>query len=46
MAVDTQQIMDEATKLGELVAQHPAIARYKDARRAVENDSDANHLMA
>jgi len=46
MAVDTQQIMDEATKLGELVAQHPAIARYKDARRAVEQDTDANQLMA
>jgi len=46
MAVDTQQIIDEATKLGELVAQHPAVARYKEARRSVENDSDANHLMA
>ena len=46
MAVDTQQIMDEATKLGELVAQHPAVARYKEARRSVENDGDANHLMA
>jgi len=46
MPVDTQQIMDEATKLGELVAQHPAVARYKDARRAVEQDTDANQLMA
>ena len=46
MAVDTQQILDEAGKIGELVAQHPAVARYKDARRAVEQDSDAHHLMA
>jgi cell fate (sporulation/competence/biofilm development) regulator YlbF (YheA/YmcA/DUF963 family) len=45
MAVDTQQIMDEATKLGELVTQHPAVARYKDARQAVEKDTDANQLM-
>ena len=45
MAVDTQQIMDEATKLGELVMQHPAVARYKDARRAVEQDADATQLM-
>jgi cell fate (sporulation/competence/biofilm development) regulator YlbF (YheA/YmcA/DUF963 family) len=46
MPVETQQIMDEATKLGELVAQHPAVARYKEARKAVEQDPDANRLMA
>jgi cell fate (sporulation/competence/biofilm development) regulator YlbF (YheA/YmcA/DUF963 family) len=46
MPVETQQIMDEAAKLGDLVAQHPAVARYKDARKAVEQDSDANRLMA
>jgi cell fate (sporulation/competence/biofilm development) regulator YlbF (YheA/YmcA/DUF963 family) len=46
MAVDTQQIMDEATKLGDLVATHPAIARFKDAKRAVDQDPDANRLLA
>ena len=46
MPVDTQQIMDEAAKLGDLVAQHPAVARYKDARKAVEQDAEANRLMA
>jgi cell fate (sporulation/competence/biofilm development) regulator YlbF (YheA/YmcA/DUF963 family) len=46
MPVDTQQILDEAAKLGELVKQHPAVARYKEARKAVEQDSDANRLMA
>ena len=46
MPVDTQQIMDEAAKLGELVKQHPAVDRYKEARRAVEQDADANRLMA
>lgn len=46
MAVDTQQLLDEAVKLGEKVAQHPAVARYKDARKAVEQDADANRLMA
>lgn len=46
MPVETQQIMDEATKLGELVAQHPAVAKYKEARKAVEQDPDANRLMA
>jgi len=46
MPVDTQQIMDEAGKLGDLAAEHPAIARYKDARKAVEQDPEANRLMA
>jgi cell fate (sporulation/competence/biofilm development) regulator YlbF (YheA/YmcA/DUF963 family) len=46
MPVDTQQIMDEASKLGDLVAQHPAVARYKEARTALEKDPDASRLMA
>ena len=46
MPVDTQQIMDEAEKLGQLVAQHPAVARYKQAQKAVAEDADANRLMA
>ena len=46
MPVDTQQIMDEAGKLGDLAAQHPAVARYKDARKAVEQDPEANRLLA
>jgi cell fate (sporulation/competence/biofilm development) regulator YlbF (YheA/YmcA/DUF963 family) len=46
MPVDTQQIMDEAGKLGDLAAQHPAVARYKDARKAVEQDTEANRLLA
>ena len=46
MPVETQQIMDEASKLGDLVAQHPAVARYKEARRAVDQDPEANRLMS
>ena len=46
MPVDTQQLMDEATKLGQLVAQHPSIARYKQAREAVEKDPDATRMLA
>ena len=46
MPVDTQQIMDEATKLGQLVAQHPAIARYKEARRAVDQDAEASRMLS
>jgi len=45
MAADTQQIMAEAEKLGQLVAQHPAVQRYKDAQRAVANDPEAGRLL-
>src|SRR5205085_2858445 len=44
MPVDTQQLMDEAEKLGQLVAQHPAVERYKHAQRAVSEDADASRL--
>jgi cell fate (sporulation/competence/biofilm development) regulator YlbF (YheA/YmcA/DUF963 family) len=46
MPVDTQQIMDEAEKLGRLVAQHPAVERYKQAQRAVAEDAEASRLLA
>ena len=46
MAVDTNQILAEADKLGQLVAQHPAVERYKNAQKAVAEDPDANRTMA
>ena len=46
MPVDTQQIIDEATKLGQLAAQHPAVARYKQAREAVDKDPEATRLLS
>ena len=46
MAVDTEQLMQEAEKLGQLVAQHPAVARYKQAQRAVAEDPEAGRLLA
>ena len=46
MPVDTQQIMEEAEKVGQLVAQHPIVARYKQAQKSVAEDADANRLMA
>lgn len=45
MPVDTQQILSEAEKLGQLVAQHPAISRFKDAQKAVANDPEAGRLL-
>ena len=46
MPVDTQQIMSEADKLGNLVAQHPAVEKYKQAQKAVMEDPDASRTMA
>jgi cell fate (sporulation/competence/biofilm development) regulator YlbF (YheA/YmcA/DUF963 family) len=46
MPVDTQQIMDEAEKLGRLVAQHPAIDSYRKAQRAIAEDPDASRSLA
>ena len=46
MPVDTQQIMSEADKLGSLVAQHPAVEKYKQAQKAVTEDPDASRTMA
>ena len=46
MPVDTQQIMEEAEKLGKVVAQHPAVARYKQAQKALADDAEATRLLA
>ena len=45
MPADMQQIMDAAGKLGQLVAQHPAVDKYKQAQKAVGDDADASRLM-
>src|SRR5688500_6142503 len=46
MPVETQQIMEEAEKVGRLAAQHPAVARYKQAQKAMADDAEASRLMA
>src|SRR5688572_16946716 len=45
MAVDTQSILSDADKLGQLVAQHPAVAKYRTAQKAVADDPDASRLL-
>jgi cell fate (sporulation/competence/biofilm development) regulator YlbF (YheA/YmcA/DUF963 family) len=46
MPTDTPEIMAAAEKLGQLVSQHPAIAKYKDAQRAIAQDAEASRLMS
>jgi len=45
MPVDTQQIMEAAQSLGKLLAQHPAVEKYKQAQKAVADDPEAGRLL-
>ena len=45
MPADTTEILAEADKLGQLVAQHPAVDKYKQAQKAVAEDPEANRAM-
>ncbi len=46
MAVDTQQILDAAGKVADLLAQHPTVEKYKAAQKALQDDPDASRLLA
>jgi len=46
MPVTTEQILEEAAKVGQLVAQHPAVAKYKQAQKSVAEDPDAGRLLS
>jgi cell fate (sporulation/competence/biofilm development) regulator YlbF (YheA/YmcA/DUF963 family) len=46
MPTDTQQIMDAAEKLSQMLVDHPAVARYKAAQKAVTDDPEASRLLA
>jgi cell fate (sporulation/competence/biofilm development) regulator YlbF (YheA/YmcA/DUF963 family) len=46
MPTDTQQILDEASKLADLVAQHPLVDTYRKAQKAVSDDPDASRALA
>jgi cell fate (sporulation/competence/biofilm development) regulator YlbF (YheA/YmcA/DUF963 family) len=46
MAVEVDEIMKDAEKLGQLVATHPTVAKYKAAQKSLESDPDAKRLMA
>jgi cell fate (sporulation/competence/biofilm development) regulator YlbF (YheA/YmcA/DUF963 family) len=46
MPADTQSIMDAAEKLSQMVAEHPAVTKYKQAQKAVAEDPEAGRLLA
>jgi cell fate (sporulation/competence/biofilm development) regulator YlbF (YheA/YmcA/DUF963 family) len=43
---DENEIMSAAERLGQLVAQHAAVEKYKQAQRSVAEDTDASRLMS
>ena len=43
---DINEILSLAQKLGDLVAAHPAVAKYKEAQKMVAGDPDAGRLMS
>src|SRR5450432_1620561 len=45
MSVDTHQILQEAEKLGQLIKDHPAVERYKNAQKSVAADPEAGRLL-
>jgi cell fate (sporulation/competence/biofilm development) regulator YlbF (YheA/YmcA/DUF963 family) len=45
MPVDTQAVIDAATKVGELLGQHPAVEKFKQAQLALQGDPDASRLL-
>jgi cell fate (sporulation/competence/biofilm development) regulator YlbF (YheA/YmcA/DUF963 family) len=46
MPTDTNTILDAAEKLSQLVADHPAVARYKAAQKSVADDPEAGRMLA
>jgi cell fate (sporulation/competence/biofilm development) regulator YlbF (YheA/YmcA/DUF963 family) len=46
MPVEETEIVQAAEKLGQLVAQHPSVAKFRAAQKAVGEDPDAAHLLA
>jgi cell fate (sporulation/competence/biofilm development) regulator YlbF (YheA/YmcA/DUF963 family) len=45
MPADVPQILDAAEKLGQLVASHPVIERFKQAQKSLAEDADATRLL-
>ena len=46
MAVDTQQILQAAEKLGQMLKDHPAVEKFKSAQKLVAEDAEASRMLA
>ena len=45
MPATTQEIMDAAKKVGDLLAEHPAVEKFKQSQKALQDDPDASRLL-
>ena len=45
MPVEETEILQAAQKLGDLVAQHPSVAKFKQAQKSVADDPEASRLF-
>jgi len=45
MPVDTQQIIETAEKIGQMLTEHPTVARYQQAQKAVAEDAEASRML-
>lgn len=45
MASDTQAVLDAAQKVADLLAEHPAVEKYKQAQKSLQDDPDASQLL-
>jgi cell fate (sporulation/competence/biofilm development) regulator YlbF (YheA/YmcA/DUF963 family) len=45
MPSTTDQVLELAEKLGQTIAQHPAVEKYRQAQRSVADDPDAGRLL-
>ena len=46
MPADTQSILDAAKKVGDLLATHPAVEKYKQTQKALADDPEASRMLA
>jgi cell fate (sporulation/competence/biofilm development) regulator YlbF (YheA/YmcA/DUF963 family) len=46
MPADTQQILQAAEKLGQMLKDHPTVEKFKAAQKAVSEDPEAGRLLA
>jgi len=46
MPADTQSLLDAADKLADLLAEHPAVEKYKQAQKTLQDDPDASRLLS
>ena len=45
MASDTQAVLNAAQKVADLLADHPAVEKYKQAQKSLQDDPDASQLL-